>query len=426
MDWEVLFERELIPLVAAAQSEAALEKTIGVVLNALFRRSDETANREQFWALLQISLARGKSFGEKLDNAVDFLRLVKSTRTNLATQSPNRRVAEGVVSSDMNRVAQRVAPAPVPVSRPAAVVSPPVKPPPVQAPAAPPPAVKPPAAVKAPATATASPAVKPPATAKPAPAAAAEKAPDFAEVFDTAICGYLLEVLSVLRVEQPGSLRLPALVHPAFAAALEQTVRAHVLPEMRNSRHIKNLADSFNWQEEGRKELLRILTAGEINNPILHTWDGRWGDLAARRLPGKTGKTLTPHAKALWKDLASQAEAGGYAPLPTGDVTLFLTLPRYDLERLKKAWREIDQLYQQEFRPGKHQEQARDGALRDGLLKWEGREGMPPHALEWLAIKACCTLPLLDLAWLERFSTCKGKTKEERQRAIPYIMQVVG
>lgn len=393
MDWELLFENELVPLVAAARSETALEKAVAVIIQALFRRTDDEANREQFWALLQISLARATTFPAKVDSAVAFLRLIKDTRKTLAARSPNKRIEDGLVSSDLNTVAQTVAPAPVLPRR-----SPPPSPP------------------------------SPPTPQPPAAAPAADTPPvvkiTFTQVFDEVICAYLGQVLDELRIE-PGALRVPFLMHPAFGSVLERVVRTHVLPEMRNSRHIKTLGDSFNMEDGGRTALLRILTAGEINNPILHTWDRRWGDLVPRRVPGKTTRTLAPDARAAWKEFAENAETHGYVAPKMSDVELFLTLPRYDLNQLRSAWRAISQFYRQEFTPGKHQEQARDGAMRDALFKWEGREGMPAHAMEWLAIKACASFPLLDLAWLERFSTNKGKTREERERAIPFIMQVL-
>lgn len=399
MDWELLFENELVPLVAAARSEAALEKAVALIIQALFRRTDDEANREQFWALLQISLARATTFPAKVDSAVEFLRLIKSTRKTLAAQSPNKRIDAGPVSSDLSTLAQAVAPAPVPLRRPA---------PPPPRPATPP-----------------SPATPPPPAAAAADAQQPAPTASFAQVFDEVICAYLGQVLDELRIDRPGTLRVPFLMHPAFGSVLDRVVRRHVLPEMRNSRHIKTLGDSFNMQDGGRTALLRILTGGEINNPILHTWDRRWGDLVPRRLPDKTAKSLAPDARAAWQEFSRNGETHGYiAPTP-GDIELFLTLPRYDLNQLRSAWRAIGQFYRQEFTPGKHQEQARDGAMRDALFKWEGREGMPPHAMEWLAIKACASFPLLNLAWLERFSTNKGKTREERERAIPFIMQVI-
>lgn len=425
MDWELLFENQLVPMVASARSEAALEKSVGVIMNALFRRADDQASREQFWALLQVSLARAATLEAKIDNAVDFLRLIKTTRKTLAAQSPNKRLESGGVSSDLSAVSITVAPTPVRLTP-----TPPPPPPrtiPATAPAVAKPAVAPGAAAKtanAEAMANAGANANAGTTANAGATAQAERPPTFAETFDDVVCGYLEQVLGVLRVEQPGALRLPFIAHPAFAAAIDQVARAHVLPAMRDTRHIKTLADSLNIKDGGRKELIRILTAGEINNPILHTWDRRWEDLAPRRRPGKPFKPL-PAAKATWTAFARHAEENGYIAPTMDQLDLLLTLPRYDLGRLRAAWREIEQLYHQEFRPGAHQIQAREGALRDALFKWEGREGMPGHALEWLAIKASASFPLLNLAWLDRFSTNKGKTQEERERAIPFLMQVL-
>lgn len=416
MDWEHLFEGELIPMVASARSESALEKAVSLILHALFRRTNDDANREQFWTLLQISLARANNLAAKVESAVAFLRLVKNTRKDLAAQSPNKRLDGGGVSSDLNAVAQTVVLAPV-------MLRPPPPPPPPARPASPPPRPAPsaPAVVRP----SAPPPVQPAAaSAAPAAEAAPEKV-DFSQVFDNVVCNHLAQTLEILRIETPGSLRLPFMVHPAFGEVLERVVRTHVLPEMRNSRHIKTLADSLNVQEKGGADLQRILTAGEINNPILHTWDRRWEELAPRRLPGKTTKSLAPYARAVWKEFAEHGEAHGYVAPTAANAELFMTFLRYDLPKLRAAWREFGQHYIQEFRPGQHQEQARDGALRDALLKWEGREGMPAYSVEWLAIKAAASFPKLDLSWLARFSTNKGKTSEERERAIPFIMRTL-
>lgn len=412
MDWEMLFENELVPLVAGARSEAALEKSVGLIIQSLFRRTNDEANREQFWALLQISLARATTFTDKVDSAVQFLRLIKDTRKTLAAQSPNKRIDAGSVSSDLDTVAHVVAPVPVPVP-----VRQPPQPQPQRLPQPQPQRLPQPQPQPQPKK----PKAGAPAEAKPPE----EEKVDFAQVFDEVICTYLGQILAELRIDQPGGLQVPFLMHPTFGSVLEQVVRGHVLPEMRNTRHIKTLGDSVNVQDGGSAALLRILTAGEINNPILHTWDRRWDDLVPRRVPGKTTKVLAPDARAAWKEFSQHGEANGYLAPTMKNVELFLTLPRYDITQLRAAWRAISQFYRQEFTPGKHQEQARDGAMRDALFKWEGREGMPPHAMEWLAIKACASFPLLNLAWLERFSTNKGKTREERERAIPFIMQVL-
>lgn len=241
---------------------------------------------------------------------------------------------------------------------------------------------------------------------------------DFPTLFDDTICAFSHKVLALFQVHaNQRAARLPFLLAPSFSAVYEDVLRRLVLPAMRTSRHIQQLGQNYNWAEIGGSKLIDIIQSGEINNPVLHHWDNRWNAFR----PSKVKKLKAEdNPWALFREDATQSD---YDPPDEDDLIILQNLIRFEIEAFARAWREIGQLYEQEFSPNGRQEQAREGALRDGLMKWSAK--LPDHVGEMFAIKAYFTFPRIDGLFLRRLITNFGRTDAERRRNSPYLLKFV-
>jgi len=238
---------------------------------------------------------------------------------------------------------------------------------------------------------------------------------DFPTLFDDTICAHIRRSLGLIVVSpRPPGERLPFLVAPEFAALFQDVVRGFVLPGMRASRHVQTLADNYNWAEVGGAQLIEIIHSGEVNNPILHYWDARWNAM----VPQKKGKPA-PAANTPWQMFREDATFSNYEPPGEDDIHILRDIIRIDADALARCWREVEQLYQQEFAPTGRQAQAREGAFRDGLLKWTSR--LNDHLGEFMAIKSYFLLPQCDLEFLRRLVTNFGRAESERRRNAPFL-----
>jgi len=241
---------------------------------------------------------------------------------------------------------------------------------------------------------------------------------DFNTLFDDSICSYARKVLGLLQVKgdiKPG--RRPFPLAPEFALCYEEVLRRFVLPPMRASRHIQQLGLNHNWAELGGGKLIEIIQGGEVNNPVLHNWDNRWN--AFRAAKGKKPKAEDDP----WPLFREDATKSGYAPPDEDAIRLMQDVIRFETESIAKAWRELDQLYTQEFHPNARQEQAREGAFRDGLMKWISK--LPEGIGELLAIKCYFLLERIDGTYMRRLLTNFGRTDNDRRRNAPMLFEFV-
>ncbi|MBX9635607.1 MAG: hypothetical protein K2X44_11555 [Magnetospirillum sp.] len=237
---------------------------------------------------------------------------------------------------------------------------------------------------------------------------------DFPTLFDDTICSFSRKLLALFQVRSTERAeRMPFILAPQFGACYEDVLRRMVLPAMRTSRHIQQLGMNYNWAEVGGSKLLDIIQAGEHNNPILHNWDTRWA--AFRPTKGKKPK---PDENP-WPLFREDATRGNYNPPSEDNLGVLQDLIRFEVESFAKAWREIGQLYEQEFTPNGRQEQAREGALRDGIMKWSSK--LPDHVGEFFAIKAYYTFPRIDGLFIRRLVNNFGRSDSERRRNAPFL-----
>lgn len=247
---------------------------------------------------------------------------------------------------------------------------------------------------------------------------------DFGTMFDDSISRHLKRTLSVLAATGTRPhIPLPFYAAPAFGSCYLHVVRGAILPQMRASRRLKELASSRNWTEAGAGgRIIGIIQAGEDNNPILHHWDSRWQachpshvvkDKAGKVKPRKDDDTP-------WPLFREDAEKHGYVPPYPADIPMLQRLLRLDGDVLADAWDHLAHLYEQEFQPKNRHDQGRPGSFRDGLLKFidelEHRGG------DLLTIRAFFDFPKVDRLFVKQLIQMMGRTDKERMMRAPLVI----
>lgn len=242
---------------------------------------------------------------------------------------------------------------------------------------------------------------------------------DFTALFDDTIIGHIKSALELLQIpaNYPNPLyrtRLPFVVAPEFTPIFEDVLRRFILPQMRSSRQVKALANAYNWAEVGGEQLIAIMQGSEINNPVLHNWDLVWN----------TFKNDTKKVKeSPWTLFQTDATICNYYPPDRENIRVILDMIRYEPEAIDKCLGELSNLAQQEFAPTGRQERARDGALRDGILKWSDK--LPDYVGEFIAIKAAFLFPACTPDYMRALVNNYGRSEQDRRRNAPYLSQFV-
>ena len=242
---------------------------------------------------------------------------------------------------------------------------------------------------------------------------------DFTALFDDTISGHTRKILDLLRVPSNVSgpylhARVPFMVAPEFSAVFEDALRRFILPQIRSSRQVKALANAYNWSQVGGEQLIEIIQESEINNPILHNWDLAWNSFKSDAKDSKENP---------WTLFREDATKSNYVPPDRDNIRLLMDLIRYEPDAIAKCWRELQSLSQQEFSPSGRQERAREGALRDGILKWSAK--MPDYVGEFLAIKAAFTFPPCNPDYMRALLNNFGRSDQDRRRNAPFLSQFV-
>ncbi|WP_245651279.1 hypothetical protein [Paramagnetospirillum marisnigri] len=247
---------------------------------------------------------------------------------------------------------------------------------------------------------------------------------DFTTLFDDTICGYTEKTLAMFRISGPSrGLRLPFLLAPEFGPVYREVLKKHILPQMRATRAIQALGGTYNWAEVGGERLIEIIQGSEVNNPILHNWDGRWASFRAPKAPkGKKAPPPKPEDNP-WPLFRDDATRCNYEPPSEAHVILLQDIIRFEADVMAKCWRELSQLYTQEFAPSGRMDQAREGAFRDGIMKWSAK--LPDYIGEHLAMKAHFEFERLDADWMRKLLNNFGKNDSERRRNAPFLSDFV-
>ncbi|MEO0036462.1 MAG: hypothetical protein RLZZ501_2485 [Pseudomonadota bacterium] len=247
-----------------------------------------------------------------------------------------------------------------------------------------------------------------------------ESGVDFAVLFDETLCSYVQKTLSVFRVTSPThGIRLPFLVAPEFGPVYRELMRRFILPQMRATRHIQALAQSCNWAEVGGARLIELIQGSEVNNPILHNWEARWAAFRPAKPAAAARGRKSADDDNPWPLLREEATRCNFLPPGEDDLPLLRDILRFEAEEIARCWRDLGQLYAQEFPADGRNEPGREGVMRDGLLRWFPK--LPDHVGEHLAIKAVFEFERIDAAWLNRLFGGLGRSDSERRRVAPYL-----
>lgn len=221
---------------------------------------------------------------------------------------------------------------------------------------------------------------------------------------------------------------IPFLQSPAFADALETVVERFILPSMLRSRGVRMIQFRQQWIDLDEDAFWRLMEQDVSKQIILAAWETAWHVYRqevvflrdAEALGWKTIYRPTPEFAAMEQALVRPDYF--IPPLSNREIDLFASLlePVYGRQALENAWTRLRQFYEQELDRRSYQEQARDGALRDTLL--DCFNFFPDRIGELLALLCYFNFPRLTLAYLEAFTRTKGRTLEERERRIPYLM----
>lgn len=244
---------------------------------------------------------------------------------------------------------------------------------------------------------------------------------DFATLFDETIVRHVRKALAALAATGARPhIPHPFIVAPQFGACYEKVLRQYILPTIRGTRRIKELAASRNWQEKGSADrLLGMILAGGTDNPILHFWDTRWNNLDPERATAKGKGTIRPEDNP-WEVFKEDAAKHGYiAPYPT-DIPMMQRILRLEGEAIAESWQQIAQIYQQEFNPTSRADQARQGAFRDSLLRVIDK--LDHHAGDLLVARAFHDLPKVDRLFIKMLIQSIGRSEVERNRKAPLLI----
>lgn len=255
---------------------------------------------------------------------------------------------------------------------------------------------------------------------------AADEAPmdagDFPTLFDETMARHLRLTLSALAsTSTRPHIPHPFIVAPHFGAVYEQVVREYVLPSMRATRRIKEIASSRNWQEKGSADRLLGMILGDVNrdNPLLHYWDSRWASFDPAEATAKGKGTIRPKDNP-WQVFKDDAAKHDYIPPYYTDIPMLQRVLRYDGEVVAEAWQRIAQIYQQEFSPKSKSDQARQGAFRDSVL--QSFDTLDNHAADLLVMRAFYDLPKVDKMFLKQLIQSLGRSDIERERKAPLLI----
>ncbi|CAA7617048.1 conserved hypothetical protein [Candidatus Terasakiella magnetica] len=243
---------------------------------------------------------------------------------------------------------------------------------------------------------------------------------DFKVIFDETIARYTRRCLHTLVVGAGASslrphIPVPFLLAPGFAVGYETLLRKFVLPDIRATKRIGELAASRHWDDTASNRLIAMIQSGGSSNAILDTWDARWAAYKSEGVGAKHKKHNDP-----WEVFKEAAAKGGYTPPNETDIPLLHSVIRWEPDALAEAWRELSLQYQQEFHAKTKHEQAREGAVRDCLVRFI-RE-MPKRAGDMISVKAFFELPKCDRMFLRKLMQTVGGTDVERRRVAPGLV----
>jgi len=223
-------------------------------------------------------------------------------------------------------------------------------------------------------------------------------------------------------------LPLPFLLSPSFADRYKQAIAVLIYPKVKTSRQLRLLASNIDigtattesfWEHinDSMKRLLEL------------TWNSAWNDLllVTELRDGERVLKIKPETKELRDILQPPSPAAYDLPhIGNDEIVLLRSLLSASEDwwpRLTEFWHACHTLYEQEWDPRVFQQQAREGALRDMLLK--GFTAFPDPWHDFFVLMLHRVFPRLGTRYLERFAYNLGQTEESRRARMPYLLRYI-
>jgi hypothetical protein len=209
---------------------------------------------------------------------------------------------------------------------------------------------------------------------------------------------------------------------PAFADALDAALYRVIYPKMRDSGTLRRLSASLSLRGLDEENFWQRIPE-PLGKAIASAWSQAWDFLRLVEGRNERGVTVLRVRKELkeLRQILGFRQAQDYDLPACGnrelDLLKSLLDPRQDwTSQLKECWLVLRALYEQEIVA----REAREGLLRDELLATLNK--FPPGWGDLLLFTCYRALPLITTRYLESFATNLGRSAEQREEWLPYLM----
>jgi hypothetical protein len=248
---------------------------------------------------------------------------------------------------------------------------------------------------------------------------------DFDSLCQAAIARRIRKVLIFLQQNRSEAASLlPPLFFaaPAFADALDAAIYRVIYPQMKGFGTMRRLSASVSLQGLDEENFWQKIP-DSLAKSISSAWSQAWDFLRLVEGRNDRGVTVMRVRKELkeLREILGFREAQDYDLPACGnrelDLLKSLLDPRNDwVAQLKECWIILRALYEQEM----VQFEAREGVLRDELLATLNK--FPPGWGDFILFTVYRALPRITTRYLENFSTNLGRSAEQREEWLPYVM----
>lgn len=219
----------------------------------------------------------------------------------------------------------------------------------------------------------------------------------------------------------------PFLASPDWAKKFNTAIKRFIFPAIRGSRQIRVLSPSMDWVKVDTENFWAN-TNDQLKDKIMLAWTCSWDSMKLINETNEDGANVAKIKKDTkeLREILAPADGEDYdlPKITNVEVELLKSLLNVSVDwwaKLTETWAFCHDLYEQEMDPRVFQQQAREGALRDGLLA-RTRE-LPDQWGEFLVLTCHRVFPRIDTAFLERFSMSVGRNETQRAQRMPYLMR---
>lgn len=218
------------------------------------------------------------------------------------------------------------------------------------------------------------------------------------------------------------------LLSPDFAERFKAAVATLIFPKIKSSRQLRLLATNIDVAS-ATTETFWLSINSSMSHMLQLTWNTAWNDL--RLIPELRGEEKVLKVKPETKELRalltpSAADAYDLPHIGNHEIELFKSLMSATIDwwpQLSEFWWVCHTLYEQEWDPRIFQQQAREGALRDSLLR--NFEAFPEPWHDFFVLMLHRVFPRITTRVMERFAYNLGQNEETRRQRMPYLMHAI-